>query len=134
MLPPKVLFHETTHWVARVIAAVLLQITAGILYAHGLPNPTQVARVDIVLFLAFFVMLLGAALGWRFERLGGMLLVAGFLFFYIVNSLAAYRFSVGVVLALFGIAGALYLLSWVSGPHPEHAAHPDRRAHPAKAQ
>lgn len=133
MFPPKILFHETTHWVARVMAAVLLLITAGILYGHGLPDPAELTRVDITLFLALLVMLLGAALGWRFERLGGALLVGGFLVFYAVNSLAGYRFSVGVVLLLFGLAGALYLLSWASGPHPEQATRTDRRGRPAKA-
>ncbi len=121
MLPPKVLFHETAHWVARVMAAVLLLTTAGILYGNGLPNPMQVAPVELLLFFAFFVMLLGAMLGWHFERLGGGLLIGGFLAFYMVNSFAGYRFPVSVVFGLFGIAGVLYLLSWVTGPQTQES-------------
>ena len=128
MLPPKVLFHETTHWVARVMAAVLLLITGGILYGNGLPNPLELTGIELLLFGAFFLMMLGAALGWRFERLGGVLLLLSFGFFWAMNAMATRRFPISVVFAMFGVAGVLYLLSWWSGPHM--APHPDmRKAH-----
>ena len=106
-MPPKVLFHETTHWMARVLAAFLLFIAAGVLYGNGLPSAAQVTNVELALFLAFFAMLVGAALGWRFERMGGVVLLAAFFTFWIVNTYVTQRFSPGTAFTLFAVAGVL---------------------------
>ena len=127
MFPPRVLFHETTHWIARVLAAFLLLLAGGVLYGNGLPSAQEVSNVELTLFLAFFVMMVGAALGWRFERLGGILLLSAFTIFWLVNSMVTERFSIEVAFLLFGIVGVLYLLSWWSGPHPVHPAKIRRR-------
>ncbi len=132
MLPPRLLFHETTHWFARGLSVVLLIFTAGVLYGNGLPNPAQATRVELFLYAAFFFMMAGAALGMRFERLGGWMLVIAFSLFWVVNSIVTRSFPVGVMFLLYGIAGALYLLSWSSEPHPARPARPRhviRRAH-----
>lgn len=124
MLPPKLLFHETIHWFARGLSVVLLIFTAGVLYGNGLPNPLGATRVELLLYSAFFLMMLGAALGLRFERLGGWLLLAAFVFFWVVNSMVTRAFPVGTMFLLYGVAGLLYLLSWSSGPHPARPVRP----------
>ena len=126
MPPPKVLFHATTHWIARGMAVVLLFFTAAVLYGNGLPNPAYITRMEMMLFVSFFAMMLGAGLGLRFERLGGWMLLIAFSFFWVINAVVTRSFPLGVIFLMYGIVGGLYLLSWWSGPHP---AHPARRAH-----
>ena len=127
MFPPRVVFHETTHWMARMLAAFLVLLAGGVLYGFGLPNAALVTNVELTLFLAFFVMIAGAVLGWRFERLGGILVLSAFTIFWLVNSMVTQRFSLEVAFFLFGVVGVLYLLSWWSGPHPVHPAKVRRR-------
>lgn len=60
------------------------------------------------LFLANVIMLMGLIVVWKFEFIGSLLLISGYIFFAIAN----YSFWNGPVFPTFLFLGLLHLLCW----------------------
>jgi hypothetical protein len=57
-------------------------------------------------------MIVGLAVGWKWEGIGGLLILGGFAFFSVVN----HRFVVNALIGPWLLAGLLYLACrWVEG-------------------
>ena len=103
---------RVARWSARIVSMFVLMVAIVFVVGEGFPNPSQLPAADLLLTLAFLAMLVGAALGWRWEAAGGVVTLSGFAAFLGLEYVARGRVSVNAFLALFPIAGALYLLCW----------------------
>jgi len=95
-------------WTARLLA---LGMGGGIfLLAVGEGfNPARLTGPELILSVPFFVAWVGLWLGWRWEGLGGMLVVAGVLGFYLVHFAERGRFPAGWAFPLIALPGVLFL-------------------------
>jgi hypothetical protein len=108
-----------TRWAARALGTFLLLLVLVFTIGEGLPSPASVrtaSATEAVALLAFLLMLVGLALIWKREGLGGAITLSGFLLFLAMNG-----FRVGPVFLLFPMAGVLDVLAWWSEKHAPSA-------------
>lgn len=95
-------------WTARVLAVLLIMLFATMAFGEEVPSPWIVSHPEKFAFLALFVMLAGLVSALRYEAVGGILILAGYAFFALVNE----ELIISWAFSLFPIAGLLFLLSW----------------------
>ena len=92
-------------WITRILGTAILLLIAAFAIGEGVPNPlAQPLRVNL-LFAAMLLMIAGQILAWKWERLGGLLILGGLAFFAIVNHGIKLNLVFGPMLAV----GLLYL-------------------------
>ncbi len=96
-------------WAARVLTLLLVMLFATMAFGEGLPSPWILTRPEKLAFLALIVMLAGLVSAWRWEAVGGILILVGYAFFALVN----HQVIISWAFSLFPVAGILFLLSWV---------------------
>ena len=103
----------TIRWAARILGSLLAVLVLVIVISHavseeGLPNPfTQPLGVAFG-FLGLFAAWLGVIIGWKWEGLGGLLVVGGIMIFHVVEG----KFWLPPTFELFELAGLLFLAYW----------------------
>ena len=98
------------HWTARALSGVLLVLIAALILGEGPPNPMQMSLPENLLAVAGLTVALGLILGWRWERVGGLLIVGGWFVFLIVN----HGIRPNVVVVLVPLVGVLlFLAGWL---------------------
>jgi hypothetical protein len=107
--------HRLVHWSARVTSLLLLGLVVVIVVGQGGPpnifhQPTPVQLE----FAALGLMLLGLAIGWVREGLGGLLVLLGLAAFNTVELGVNGRPALGAF-PLFAVPGVLFLLSSLLG-------------------
>ncbi len=105
---------ETARWFTR-IAGSLLFILIIVFFIGNIQMdgfPTGLSATEIVMFIAFFIILFGLVIGWFKELIASILIIGGFLVFSITNLVSSGRFYSGLTMLLFLIVGLLYLLVW----------------------
>ena len=77
-------------------------------------NPFKLKPAEKALAVPFWVCWLGLCLGWRWEGLGGLLVVTGVANFYLVHFAVTGlgQFSRGWAFPVLAGSGVLFLLSW----------------------
>ncbi len=106
----------TVCWVARIygglLAVLVLTIAIGEGFfcpGDGLPNPfTQPLPVAIELF-GMIDMLIGCIVGWKWQGLGAILVIAGVMTFHVIEK----RLWLMGAFPLFDLAGIFFLLCWL---------------------
>ena len=102
----------TIRWVARILGTFLAGLVLVFVVAHalgeeGLPNPfTQPLGVALE-FVGLFAAVLGAVIAWKWEGLGGVMVLGGMMIFHVVER--------DIWLAwgeLFDLTGVLFLVYW----------------------
>jgi hypothetical protein len=107
-------------WLARGTGTFLIGMVALFAVGEGIPDLTgQPAAVQAELF-ALGLMLVGFALGWRWEAVGGGLALGGFITFCGAELLANGRLPGGAI-PLLCIPGLLFLISYLLNAHPNGA-------------
>jgi hypothetical protein len=99
-------------WIARIVSTFALMVAIVFVVGEGLPNLAELPLADLLLTLVFLAMLVGVVLGWRWEAAGGVVALVGFAAFLGLEYVALGSASVNGFLALFPIAGVLYLFCW----------------------
>jgi len=99
-------------WTARIFGSLLFLLVVLFAMGEGFPNPVNLPAREIVLTIAFVVMLIGILLSWKLEGWGGSVILAGFVLFEVVNYLTSGRFTGGWVFLLFPFIGCLFLAYW----------------------
>lgn len=97
-----------SRWTARIISIPLLALVVILILGDGIANPLTASTRDNLLGLTILIMLLGLILGWKWEGLGGLLILAGLALFAIVNR----GLLLNIVIAPWLFAGVAYLLCW----------------------
>ncbi len=116
--------HPLLHWTARFLSLVVGGFLLLFMVGEGF-NPARLTPRELVLSGFFpFGLLLGLALAWRWERLGGALAVLSIAAFYGVHWLGSGRFPNGVFFALTASPGFLFLLAGLTMNRKAPTANP----------
>ncbi len=73
------------HWIARVIGTVLVGLTLILAIGEGMPNLFTQPFIIQIGFLALALVLSGILLAWRWEFLGGIISLVGWILFILVE-------------------------------------------------
>ena len=101
-------------WIARIWAALMVALMIFMLLAHIIGDePGQVTGLTIrdgFMIPAMIISVLGLALAWKWERLGGWLTVGGMAAFYLADYIFSGDFPQGVTFLIIAFPGLLFLL------------------------
>lgn len=95
-------------WTARIIGVAIFILIVALAVGEGVPNPLSMSVQEDLIGLAFLTMTVGLLVGWKWEGLGGLLIIGGFGLFAIVNR----PFRVNAVIVTWVVTGLLYLVCW----------------------
>ena len=95
-------------WLARISSLLMTLLVLAFVIGEGLPNPADLILADKLGFAMLFLMLAGILASWKWEAAGGLLTIAGYLFFGILNNRA---FMPGLF-TVFPIIGLLFIFHW----------------------
>src|SRR5262245_33845797 len=100
-------------WAGRGLGLAAFAFVAWFLVAHILagegPNPLTMSAVELGLSVTFFGAIVGMLVGWRWEVVGGIMIVTGMLLFFLIEWVARGSLPGGWVLWTFPLPGILYL-------------------------
>jgi len=112
--------HLGFRWAARITGLLLVGMVLLFVIGEGPPNPFRQPIPVQVEFFGLFLVLAGCLAGWRWEGVGGVIIVAGFLAFLVTELIANGR-PPGGAIPLFVVPGVLNLLSWGLGKRFQRA-------------
>jgi hypothetical protein len=100
-------------WAGRALGLAGFAFVAWFLVAHLLagegPNPFRMSPRELALAVTFFTAVAGMVVGWRWETLGGVMIVDGMLLFLLLELAARGSLPGGWVLWTLPLPGVLYL-------------------------
>jgi len=101
-------------WLARIIASLLflglLTFAIGEGFGgEGFPNPVKLTLIENVLLVGMLLIAAGLPVGWKWERLGGLMILLGVGTFMIIGGVVYHRFLSGWAFWVLAIPGFLYL-------------------------
>ena len=101
-------------WTARAVGTAILALVVAIAIGEGVPNPlAQPVEVNL-LSVAMLTMMTGLIIAWKWEGVGGLLILGGFGFFAAVNHGIRLNVVFGPLLA----TGLMYLACWWMNKSP----------------
>jgi hypothetical protein len=95
-------------WTTRVLGILLLVTIATFVIGEGVPNPLHGSVAENLLTAAFLTMIVAQIAAWKWEGIGGLLIVASFALFVIVNQ----GVPINELFGLWLLTGLLYLVGW----------------------
>ena len=100
-------------WLARILALLMAGFVLVMAIGEGF-NPAKLNQRELLMSVAFFVMWAGLWLGWRWEGLGGLLVVVGMAAFYALDyAFTGFgQFPRGWLFPTFALPGILFLACW----------------------
>ena len=100
-------------WLARLLALAVAGLILAIFIGEGF-HPAKLKTRDWILMVPFFVTWLGLVTGWRWEGLGGSLVVAGMAAFYLIHFVQTGfgQFPRGWAFPMIAVPGVLFLACW----------------------
>lgn len=101
---------SSLRYTARLFSILLIFIVISLTIGEAFPHPFQLSAKELLFTVALLVMLAGLLLAWKWEGIGGSLIIAGFLIFVISNSIISKSLNLGVFLLIFPLTGILYLI------------------------
>jgi hypothetical protein len=106
-----------SRWGARTLGLALILLVLLFFIGEGLlggemPNLLTMSLTENFLLLALLMTLLGIAVAWRWEGIGGLLVVGSVLLFEAINAIASGYWRIGVLDPLFMLVGLLFLWDW----------------------
>jgi cytochrome bd-type quinol oxidase subunit 2 len=104
---------KVTRWVARIWSLGLILLSLLVILTPDVNQEVAVPWTDWLNLSIVFISVLGLALAWRWERLGGWISVVALAVFSVLFMITVERFfpTVLIFLAGIGIPAALYLIS-----------------------
>ncbi|MEE9554127.1 MAG: hypothetical protein V3W18_07480 [candidate division Zixibacteria bacterium] len=93
---------------ARFLGSVLFLMIIMFAFGEGIPNPFALSFAEAITFFSFVIMLGGLIAAWRYEGIGGLIVLVGYLIFAIANP-----GSVMIdMVSIFPLTGLLFLIYW----------------------
>ncbi len=92
-------------WTARVVGTLILLLIAVFAIGEGVPNPLHGLLRENLLTVAMLTMIVGQIAAWKWESIGGVLILGAFGLFAVVN----HRFQINIVFVPWLLTGLLYL-------------------------
>ncbi len=100
---PRIL--TVARWTARLLGTAILVLIVAFAIGEGLPNPLAQPLAVNLLFAAMLTMMVGLVLAWKWEGIGGLLILGGLAFFAIVN----HGVPLNIIFVPWLLTGLLYL-------------------------
>ncbi|MGO9109709.1 MAG: hypothetical protein ACLP9L_10785 [Thermoguttaceae bacterium] len=72
-------------WTARIIGTLLLVLIAIFVIGEGVPNPSILSHRENLLTVAMLTMIVGQIAAWKWEGIGGVLILSSYFLFAIMN-------------------------------------------------
>jgi len=98
-----------SRWTARAIAIPLFALLVLLTMGDGVPNPLTASRRETLFGVVALTMLMGCVLAWRWEGVGGLLILGSLVLFAAADE----PFLLNIVLAPWLVMGLLYLVCWM---------------------
>ena len=100
-------------WTGRIIGIFVAGVVVAMVFGHafseeGLPNLLTEPWGVRLEFLGLFSAVLGVVLAWKWELLGGLLIIGGMMVFHIAEG----TLWLGTVFELFDLTGVLFVAHW----------------------
>ena len=99
-------------WTARIGGTGIIGLVALIMIGHGF-DPLSLTGIESAMMVALLTSLVGMAILWRWEGIGGALAIVGIASFYVLNLSASGGFPGGWVFPLCFVPGVLALVCWM---------------------
>jgi hypothetical protein len=93
---------------ARTMGTALVVLVAAFAIGEGVPNPLHGSMAVNLCHLAMLSMLVGQIVAWRWEGVGGPLILGGFVLFAVVNR----GVPLNIVFAPWLATGMFYQICW----------------------
>lgn len=97
-----------TRWLARFLGVFLFLFFVWFAIEFGIDNPANLCPQLLRLFIAHIIMMIALLVVWRFEFLGGVILIITYIYFSIVN----HTFWTNSIYPIFFFIGILHFISW----------------------
>jgi len=97
-------------WVTRVFALVIAGILILLFFGEGPPIPAALSTREKVLFTFFGITWLGLLAGWKWETVGGTMVVGGMVGFYIAQFLFTSTVPRGPYFLIITLPGWFFLV------------------------
>ena len=95
-------------WTARTIGITLLGLIAVFAIGEGVPNPLRGSVPEKLCHVGLLTMIVGQIVAWKWEGIGSLFILGGFVLFVIVN----HGVLLNVVFGPWLVTGLLYLVCW----------------------
>jgi hypothetical protein len=87
-------YPKLLRWAARIAGLLVLSTVLIIAFGEGFPNPLTLTALEQLQSLSILVMLVGIILAWKWEGLGGSLLLLGF---FTESAIEGFRYTLTVI-------------------------------------
>ena len=95
-----------------LIVLVLSIFIGQSLSSHVIPTPLTTSLTEDFLSLALIMTWLGIVVAWRWEGIGGLVIVGSVLLFESINAIVTGHWRFDVLNVLFLLVGVLFLWDW----------------------
>ena len=99
-------------WLARLSSGFLFLLIIAFIFGDGLPDAGKFSFTELLMYVCFLVLLTGLITGWFRELLGSIIIIFGFLGFWIVNIIFNGVFWLGWLFLIFPLSACLFFLNW----------------------
>lgn len=102
-------FVSIIRFFAHLFSVLLIFVVILLTIGETFPNLSNITSRELLLTFSLLIMLIGLFAAWKWEGIGGGLIILGFLLFLIINSLFSDFLKLGFLFLLFPITGILFL-------------------------
>lgn len=102
-------FISTMRFVAHLFSVLLIFVVVLLTFGETFPSSSSFASREVLLTISLFTILVGLFSAWKWEGIGGTIILLGFLLFLIINSIFSDFLKLGFFFLLFPLTGLLFL-------------------------
>ena len=102
-------FISHTRFIAHLFSVLLIFVVVLLTFGEVFPNISNNLNRELLLSVSLLIMLVGLLTAWKYEGIGGSLIILGFFLFLILNSLFSDFLHLGFFFLLFPLTGILFL-------------------------
>lgn len=100
---------SSLRFLAHLFSVLLIFVVVLLVLGESFPRLSNATVNELLLTLSLLVLLIGLFAAWKWEGIGGTLIILGFLLFFILNSASSDQLKLGIFFLLFPLTGLLYL-------------------------
>jgi len=101
---------STLRFFARLLSVLLTLVVVLMAIGEGFPSLSKLTTNELLLTISLLIMLVGLLSAWKWELFGGILILVGFLAFFLINSFSSGYLRLGYFFVLFPLTGVLFLI------------------------
>ena len=100
---------SSLRFLAHLFSVLLIFVVVLLVLGERFPSLSKPSANELLLTVSLLVLLIGLFAAWKWEGIGGTLIILGFLLFFIMNSASSGPLKLGIFFLLFPFTGLLYL-------------------------